>query len=288
MKKAIEYFQSLRLLNVAAMLLLLVGLRYFFYRNFFDDHILYFQRTTIEFSVFLFVIALVTIGGYIINDYYDYEVDKINCPNKVYVIPHDKMLFVYLLLNLLSIVLSVQFGKIVLGIISGTILLLFLYSKYLQKLPLIGNFTIAFLSAVLPWLYLQFDDMQMQTTNGVNKEIINITIFTYAVFGFWITLLREIVKDLQDKVGDEQGGYKTLPITLGVKKTVIVLVVLTLFPAFIINYIVYFYFHTSIGVSVLDSFLLIYLIYLIKHKFKPAGTALKIILFLGVFLLYII
>ena len=288
MKKAVEYIRSFRLLNVTAMLLLLIGLRYFFYRNFSNDYILYFQRTTIEFGVFLCIIALVTISGYIINDYYDYEVDKINCPNKVYVIPHDKMLFVYFILNFLAIVLSVQFGKIVFSIISGTILLLYLYSKYLQKLPLIGNIAIAFLSAILPWLYLQFDDMQMPTTNGVNKEIINITIFTYATFGFWITLLREIVKDMQDKAGDEQGGYKTLPITLGVNKTIVFLVILTLLPAALINYIVYFYFHTSIGVAVLDIILSIYLFFLIKHKFKPAGIALKIILFLGVLLLYII
>lgn len=288
MKKAIDYIQSFRLLNVTAMLLLLIGLRYFFYRNFSHDYILFFQRTTLEFCEFLLIVALVTIAGYIINDYYDDEVDKINCPNKVYVIPRDKVLFVYWLMNLFAVVLSIQFGKIILGVIAATIALLYIYSKYLQKLPLIGNLTIAFLSAVLPWLYLQFDDMQMPATNGVNKEIINITIFTYAVFGFWITLLREIVKDLQDRIGDKQGGYKTLPIAVGVNKTIFLLVLLTLFPATIINYIVYFYFHTSIGVAILDVILFGYLFFLFKHKFKPAGTTLKILLFLGVFLLYII
>jgi 4-hydroxybenzoate polyprenyltransferase len=60
-------------------------------------------------------------------------------------------------------------------------------------------------------------------------------VFIYAVFSFFISLIREVVKDMEDIKGDEAHGCRTLPIIWGIRRTktflysVIVIFVLTLF-----------------------------------------------------------
>jgi 4-hydroxybenzoate polyprenyltransferase len=85
--------------------------------------------------------------------------------------------------------------------------LLWLYSNNLKRLPLIGNVVVAFLTGlsifILVFLYNQYLTFVM----------------VYSLFAFFMTLIREVVKDMEDMKGDTTFGCKTLPIVWGIRKT---------------------------------------------------------------------
>ncbi len=54
----------------------------------------------------------------------------------------------------------------------------------------------------------------------------SIAIVIYSLFAFFITLVREILKDLEDLRGDDTFGCKTLPIVWGIRRTKIFIYVL--------------------------------------------------------------
>jgi 4-hydroxybenzoate polyprenyltransferase len=85
--------------------------------------------------------------------------------------------------------------------------LLWLYSNNLKRQPLIGNLVVAILTGLsiflLSFLYEQYLPLVM----------------TYSLFAFFMTLIREVVKDLEDMKGDTTFGCKTLPIVWGIRKT---------------------------------------------------------------------
>ena len=176
-------------------------------------------------DVRLFLLAtstvLIAAAGYIINDYYDVKIDLINKPERVVIgksISRRYALFFHTLLSLTGIgigfLLSWKIGVVNLG----CAFLLWLYSNALKRLPFIGNFTVALLT-------------------GLSIFIINVlyppwSVLTciYALFAFFITLVREIIKDLEDLKGDNTFGCRTLPIVYGIRRTkVLTYFLLTLF-----------------------------------------------------------
>jgi 4-hydroxybenzoate polyprenyltransferase len=107
--------------------------------------------------------------------------------------------------------------------------ILWFYSNLLKRLPFIGNFTVALLTgssiAILLFLY---------NTNTV-------LILVYALFSFFMTLVREIIKDMEDLKGDNTFGCKTLPIVWGIRKTKITLYILIISFSLIVAVINYLY-----------------------------------------------
>jgi 4-hydroxybenzoate polyprenyltransferase len=55
-------------------------------------------------------------------------------------------------------------------------------------------------------------------TLTANKEIMQ-HIFAYAAFAFFATMIREMIKDLEDMKGDAEFGRKTFPVVMGVLAT---------------------------------------------------------------------
>ena len=100
-------------------------------------------------------------------------------------------------------------------IVITSIILLFIYSATLKKLPLIGNITVAFLTG-LAFIYGGF-----ASGNPVAAIV-------PAVFAFLINLIREIVKDIQDIEGDTKAGVITFPIKFGFKKSKILILIITI------------------------------------------------------------
>ena len=99
-------------------------------------------------------------------------------------------------------------------------------SKYFQKKILIGNMVIAFICGALIYLTYLFDfriDTNKLLFNADEKGFTKLTlrileIKFYMVFSFLGTLIREIIKDIEDIDGDNNAGYTTLPITIGKKR----------------------------------------------------------------------
>ena len=190
-----------------------------------------------DFQFILLVISIlcITAGGYIINDIFDIKADKINKPTKVYIektISKKNAFLAYILLCLLGLVLGV-YTSYIKGNISysiffiSTIILLYWYSKSLKRIAVIGNLVIAFLTALTIFIVFVFEIKNTNTAFNLVEAISNffisisitISIFIYIIFAFFMTFIREVIKDIEDVKGDYALQMKTLPILIGVKRT---------------------------------------------------------------------
>lgn len=162
---------------------------------------------------------LIASGGYLINDYYDVKIDYVNKPERVVVgkvFKRRVVIVMHLLLSSLGLLMGFLVGLKIFLINALSIGLLWLYSNQLKRLPLIGNIIVAFLTALSVLII------------GIYYNHLEYNIFLYALFAFVYTLLREVVKDIEDMKGDSEFGCKTLPIAIGIRKTKIVLYVILL------------------------------------------------------------
>lgn len=176
------------------------------------------------------VIASVFIAsaGYIINDYFDLNIDRINKPNKNVVdsvISRRWVILWHLLLSMAGILataIAVSFQKWYLILANVVcVILLWLYSTSFKRQFLIGNIVIAILTS---WtiLILFFAKVSFHAAfNSPDVETVKFfrVAFLYAGFAFIITIIREAIKDVEDMAGDRRYGCKTLPIVVGVTAT---------------------------------------------------------------------
>lgn len=181
-----------------------------------------------DFKLFLLSLSTISIaaGGYIINDYYDVKIDYINKPDRVVIgksITRRYAILFHIVLSASGILLGfyLSWGIAAVNILS--VFLLWLYSNSLKRLPFIGNFTVA----VLTGLAVLVVDLFYRTNNSL--------VVIYALFAFFMTLVREIIKDMEDLKGDNSFGCKTLPIIWGIRKTKFLLyIILVSFTAVVI------------------------------------------------------
>jgi len=178
--------------------------------------------------LFLLVIStiLIAAAGYIINDYYDVKIDLINKPARVVIGKGITRRYAILLHTVLSVT-GTGLGVLLdwrIGILNFfCAFLLWLYSNALKRLPFIGNFTVALMTG-----------LSILIVNFLYPPIL-ILVIIYSLFAFFITLVREIIKDLEDLRGDDTFGCKTLPIVWGIRRTkVFTYFLMILFSVFVI------------------------------------------------------
>ncbi len=149
--------------------------------------------------------ALVSAGANAINDYFDYEIDKINRPERP--IPRGDVtradaLAVWVGTSLGGISINIFLPFSALGIVAGSLVVLYWYSAYWKRTALAGNLVVALMTA-----------MAFVYGGAVGGKLENTII--PALFAALINLAREIVKDIEDMEGDRQGKARTFPIRYG-------------------------------------------------------------------------
>lgn len=153
---------------------------------------------------------ILTASGYMINDYYDVKIDYVNRPNEVVVGKEMKRRMVITLHTFMNFV-GISLGLLVdikIGVINFiAAFLLWIYSNSLKRLPFVGNLTVAALTALSVWIV------------GFYYQTSQVIILVYAIFAFFINLIREIIKDIEDRRGDKKHGCRTLPIVIGFRNT---------------------------------------------------------------------
>lgn len=167
-------------------------------------------------------------GGYIINDYFDLNIDQVNKPNKNVinaVINRRWAILWHLLLSIsgiLATAIAVSFEKWYLIFANiACVLLLWLYSTSFKRQVLIGNFVISLLTA---WsiLIIFFAKVPFyaafRASDAIDVKFFRVA-FLYAGFAFVLSLIREVIKDVEDMEGDRRYGCKTLPIVAGLVAT---------------------------------------------------------------------
>jgi 4-hydroxybenzoate polyprenyltransferase len=163
-----------------------------------------------QFGLLVLAALLVAAAGYIINDYYDVKIDAINRPDRLVVgrlLRRRHAMLAHVLLSglgvLLAMALSCRLGFVTMGAAA----LLWGYSARFKRLALVGNVSIGALTAALVLL----PELQLLTGRQA--------VWLYALAAFLLTVVREIVKDIEDMRGDAQHGCRTLPLVWGVARS---------------------------------------------------------------------
>jgi 4-hydroxybenzoate polyprenyltransferase len=213
------------------------------------------------------VIATVCIaaGGNVINDINDIEIDKVNKPKKVIVgqkVSEKTANYLYIALTFIGVCAGFYVANaigtpsfaIIFIIISA---LLNFYATQLKGKLVLGNVLVSFLVAssliiliifdVFPGLNEQERDTQLLATK---------TILLYAGFAFYINLMREIVKDIQDVNGDQKGDKNTLAVAIGRKRARNVAFVMGIIATVVILGFTYFYLYQYMTVAFYFVFLI--------------------------------
>lgn len=208
----VSFFAFLRLTR-SYNLFIIVLTQYFVYLFLINDNFSPFEKLlNTEFFLITLSTVIIAASGYIINDYHDVKIDMINKPGRV-IIGEYLSRRVALILYLLFCMVGISLGFLVsfkVGLINFFAAgILWAYSVKFKKTALLGNLSIAMLTALTVLIIYVWKPF----LGGK-------ALLAYAWFAFIITLIREIIKDIEDIRGDKAYDCKTLPIIWGIAKTV--------------------------------------------------------------------
>ena len=145
--------------------------------------------------------ALVLLSaGNAINDYCDYDIDRINRPRRPLPsgrIQRNNALIFAIVLTAIGIYFGTLINRNATGIAILVFVALACYAFYLKRTPFVGNLVVSGLTG------LTF------IAGGVAIDSVQGTLVP-AIFAFLFTTAREIVKDLEDTEGDLKNNAKTL------------------------------------------------------------------------------
>ena len=187
---------------------------------------------------------LIAAGGYVINDYFDIKIDRINRPDQLIVTQYISKE------NAMRLSIGLSGVGMICGLVAAWLLrsstiailfaiipgLLWFYSSSYKRLLIVGNVTIALLSALSPMMIAIANVAQLQLKYSTILPYTTLEHDIYAwvggfsLFAFLLTWIREIVKDLQDQMGDRELECHSMPIVWGnivTKIVVTALIVLT-------------------------------------------------------------
>jgi 4-hydroxybenzoate polyprenyltransferase len=172
--------------------------------------------------------VLIAAAGYIINDYFDLNIDQVNKPDNIIIqkiIKRRWAIFWHLTLSfagvIITFIISWKIGNYVIGPVNLVIVFLLLfYSTTFKKKFLIGNIIISLLTAwVVFVLYISELDLvtftQQEFYHSAMTRIFKLAVL-YGGFAFVISLVREVIKDMEDIKGDAAYGCRTMPIVWGI------------------------------------------------------------------------
>lgn len=196
---------------------------------------------------------LIAAGGYVINDYFDIKIDRINRPDQLIVTQYISKE------NAMRLSIGLSGVGMVCGLVAAWLLrsstiailfaiipgLLWFYSSSYKRLLIVGNVTIALLSALSPMMIALANVAQLQLKYSTILPYTTLEHDIYAwvggfsLFAFLLTWIREIVKDLQDQMGDRELECHSMPIVWGNTVTKIVVTVLIVLTTVLIGWFWY-------------------------------------------------
>lgn len=261
------------------------------------------QFSWYDFALLVAAVVFITAGGYVINDYFDIKTDLIN-KGKVIVgtkIPRRLAMMYHNLFNIAGVAagfyISWKSGYFMLGaiflLVSG---LLYFYSASYKRQFLIGNLIVALLTAMVPMLVVIYEWpalYRFYTINAVKLPEIDFIFYWvggFAVFAFLTTLIREIVKDIEDFEGDIAYGRNTLPIIIGVKTSKVISVCLIFITIALLFMTWYFFVNDKITLIYLNCAIVLPLLFVVfkiavsknRAQLHSASSIMKIVMLTGI------
>lgn len=152
---------------------------------------------------------LITAGANVINDIYDLEIDRINKPERM--LPAGRISLhaargCSIILLAAGVIFSIFAGLFAALLALISTFLVVTYSRSLKRRPLIGNLIVSLVTAlafIFGAVAACAETLRWQA--GLFP----------ALFAFFMHLGREIVKDIEDQVGDKAEQARTLPLAYG-------------------------------------------------------------------------
>jgi len=236
----------------------------------------------LDYNLFLLIFCstISIASGYIINNFYDQKKDIINKPIKYKiddVVKSSTKLYFYFFLNFVVVIFSSMISFRAVIFFSVYIFFLWFYSHKLKRILFLGNLFYSLLT-ITPFfaILLYFKN-------------IDLIIVAYALFLFFILLLKDVTKDLKNLVGDFTENYQTIPVVFGEDFSRIIISLITFVNVIlIINlYINFSDGYMSIYYTISLILLLVFMIKLYKSKkvsdYLELHNILRLIIGLGVF-----
>ncbi len=203
--------------------------------------------------------SFIAAAGYVINDYFDIKIDKVNRPERPLAsgkISIKSAIIFYYITSLIGLSLALKINKTVFFIAVVTVILLFTYSFKFKSITLLGNLSVAVITG-LTFIY-----------GGASVSNISFAIIP-ALFALLINFIREIVKDMEDVEGDIKNGIKTFPYRFGFSfaKNFILLVtiILILFTCYPFIFKLYKIEYFIIVMSIVNPILVYFLVSIYKN-----------------------
>lgn len=245
----------------------------------------------IAFSTFLIAAA-----GYIINDYFDIGTDAINKPEKVTIEKYFKrrtIIIWHIILNVIALLIAsyvaLHIFKLRLALVQVLcIFLLTVYSTTFKRKLILGNIIIAILTSLTIICVAVYEpNFKLVAFNEPHVKLL----WVYITFAFSITLIREIVKDIEDVKGDVTLNCKTIPLVWGIDnaKKILFVLISIIFILLIIAVIVFW----KINLMMASFFIiavfipLVFILRLIvvantSHEFNKISSYIKWVTLLGI------
>jgi len=229
MKSVIAFFKLIRATNL---FIVALSISLFYFLILVPAHKYKLYTTLLPFSNFEFVlfvlsVVLIAAAGNIINDYFDFELDKEYKPERP--LPSgafslDAAMYMHSASAFAGIAIGFYLGyqsnnfKIGYTYIICT-LMLYVYSAFLKKIPLAGNIVVSALTGFVFVLLMLFEVQFLNTIYFESAQyVLDLLLWQvkfYGGFAFLINLAREIVKDIEDREGDEQHQINTIAVQFG-------------------------------------------------------------------------
>lgn len=242
-----EFLKLIRLPNLIILALTQCLIRYSVIKPFYATAGLTFSLFEWQFGLIVLSTLLIAAAGYIINDYFDVVIDSANereNPIASGKVSESTARILFYTFSAIGILIGAYFSYVVnlrpyflINLI--TVGLLYFYAHAYKRMFLVGNIVVSVLSALSVFI-VSFSDREMQFSFSILNipayseqtqllRLVIIIIGAYSLFAFFISLIREIIKDIEDIDGDKQQGCKTMPIFLGIKTTKIIVQILIYF-----------------------------------------------------------
>ena len=260
-----------------------------------------------DFIFLVLATIMIAAGGYLINDYFDMDIDRVNNSGLNNIggkITTREVLMIYRIINGIGILggfyLAYRIRSLTFGLIFPFITgLLWFYSLRYKRMFLLGNIVVSFLSAMVilvVWIFeffhLRLDPMGFSQLY-INLRVVNLLCGWFAVFAFLVSVAREIVKDMEDREGDRLYGRHTLPLVSGIRTAKLVVMMIIAVTLFLLGYGMIVLYRLNFRMTiyyvliaiVIPFFYLLYKLFRSKEKedYQGLSTLLKLIMLSGIF-----
>lgn len=247
-----SYMRLMRWNNLVIIIITQLAIRYLVIAPILSLMNLSLQLSTVTFAFLVLASVCIAAAGYVINDYFDIKTDAINKPNRPLVgkkVSRRASIALHFWLNTAGVASGLYVSYIV-HVFSFALIfplaagLLWFYSVSYKRQLLVGNILVAVLTGIVPMLVLIFELPLLNKAYlsdlinlGLNLNVLIYWVGGFSFFAFILTLIREIVKDMEDFEGDSVVGRNSLPLAFGLQSSKWVVILLSMLTVFALVYL---------------------------------------------------